>query len=46
MLDAKQILGPTQPLIQWVPWVLFRGVKRPGHEANHLPPTSAEVKHT
>jgi hypothetical protein len=31
--------GPTQPPIQWVPWV-----KRPGREAVHSPPTSAEVK--
>jgi hypothetical protein len=31
-------LGPAQP-IRWVP-----GVKRPGSEADHSPPTSAEVK--
>jgi hypothetical protein len=34
-------LGPTQPSIQWVP-----GVKRPGREADHSPPTNAEVKKT
>jgi hypothetical protein len=30
-----------EPPILWVP-----GVKRPGHEADHSPPTSAEVKNT
>jgi hypothetical protein len=30
--------------IQWVPGVLALGVKRPGHEADHSPPSSAEVK--
>jgi hypothetical protein len=37
-------LGPTQPPIQWVPGVLSLGVKRLGREADHLPPSSAEVK--
>jgi hypothetical protein len=32
-------LGPTQLPIQWLP-----AVKRPGREADHSPPTSAEVK--
>jgi hypothetical protein len=32
-------LGPTQPPIQSVPWI-----KRPGREADHSPPPSAEVK--
>jgi hypothetical protein len=36
--------GPTQPLIQWVPGAPSLGVKRPGHEADHSPPLSAEVK--
>jgi hypothetical protein len=35
-----RLLGPTQTSIQWVP-----GVKRPGHDADHSPP-SAEVKKT
>jgi hypothetical protein len=30
--------------IQYVPGVLSRAVKRPGREAHHSPPTSAEVK--
>jgi hypothetical protein len=37
-------LGPTQPPIQWVPGALSLGVKRPGREADHLFPSSAEVK--
>jgi hypothetical protein len=37
-------LGPTQPPIQWVPEALSLGVKRLGHEADHSPPSSAEVK--
>jgi len=36
-------LGPTQPPIQWVPRALSLGVKRPGREADHSPPSSAEV---
>jgi len=35
---------PTQPSIQWVPEVLTTGVKRPGREADHSLPPSAEVK--
>jgi hypothetical protein len=37
-------LGPTQPPIQWVPGALTLGVKRPGHEVDHLPPSSTEDK--
>jgi hypothetical protein len=33
----------TQPPIQWVPGALSLGVKRPGREAVHSPPSSAEV---
>jgi hypothetical protein len=36
--------GTTQPPIQWVPGGLSLGVKRPGREAGHSPPSSAEVK--
>jgi hypothetical protein len=35
---------PTQSPIQWVPRDLSIGVKRPGYEADHSPPSSAEVK--
>jgi len=36
-------LGPTQPPFQWVSEALTSGVKLPGHEADHLPPSRAEV---
>jgi hypothetical protein len=39
-----RLLRPTQPTIQWAPGALSLGVKRPGHEADHSPPSSAEVK--
>jgi hypothetical protein len=39
-----QTLAPTQPPIQWVPGALSLRVKRPAREADHLPPSSAEVK--
>jgi hypothetical protein len=32
--------------IQWVTGDLSPGLKRPGREADHLPPASAEVKKT
>jgi hypothetical protein len=38
--------GQPNPPIQWVPSALSAGVKRPGREADHSPPTSAEVKNT
>jgi hypothetical protein len=41
---SRTALGPTQPPIQWVPGAHSLGVKWPGHEADHLPQTSAEVK--
>jgi len=34
----------TQPRIQWLPGLLTSGVKRPGREADHSPPSSAEIK--
>jgi hypothetical protein len=37
-------LEPTQPPIQWISGALSIGVKRPGREADHSPPSSAEVK--
>jgi hypothetical protein len=42
--SCRPALGPTQPPIQWVTGTLSPEVKRPGREANHSPPTSAEVK--
>jgi hypothetical protein len=41
---SRTALGPTQPPIQWVPGGLSLGVKRPGREADHSPPSTAEVK--
>jgi hypothetical protein len=41
---CRPVLGSTQPLIQWAPGALSPGLKRPGGEAVHSPPTSAEVK--
>jgi len=32
------------PPIQWVLGALSLGLKRPGHEADNSPPSSAEVK--
>jgi hypothetical protein len=41
---SRTVLGPTQPPVQWVPGALSLGVMRPGLEADHSPPFSAEVK--
>jgi hypothetical protein len=41
---SRTALGPTQPPIQWVPRALSLGLKPPGREADHTPPSSAEVK--
>jgi hypothetical protein len=39
-------LGPIQSPIQWVPGTSSLWVKRPGREADHSHPCSAEVKNT
>jgi hypothetical protein len=39
-----ELILETQPLIQWVPGALSLGVKRPGREADDLPPPSTKVK--
>jgi hypothetical protein len=41
---SRPALGPNQPPIQWVPGAFSPGVKRPGREADHSPPSTAEVK--
>jgi hypothetical protein len=42
---SRPALGPTQPPVQWVSGVLSPGVKsRPGRDADHSPPSSAEVE--
>jgi hypothetical protein len=41
---SRPVLGPTQPPVQWVPGVLSPGAKaQPGRDADHSPPSSAEV---
>jgi hypothetical protein len=41
---SRLALGSAQPPIQWVPGALSLGVKLPEREADHSPPSSAEVK--
>jgi hypothetical protein len=41
---SRTALGTTQPPIQWVPGSLSLGVRLPEREADHSPPSSAEVK--
>jgi hypothetical protein len=41
---SRMALGPTQPPIQGVLGALSLGVKQLGHEVDHSPPSSAEVK--
>jgi hypothetical protein len=41
---SRLALGPTQPPIQWIRGALSLGVRRPGREADHSTPSSAEVK--
>jgi len=43
-ITSRLALGPTHPLIHWVPGALTLGVKQPGHEADHSPPSSTKVK--
>jgi hypothetical protein len=41
---SRPTLWPTQSLIQWITWALSLGIKRPGREADHSLPSSAEVQ--
>jgi hypothetical protein len=41
---SRRALGPTEPPNQWVLGGLSLGVERPGREADHSSPPSAEVK--
>jgi hypothetical protein len=41
---SRTALGPIEPPIQGVPVALSLEVKRLGREADHSPPSSAEVK--
>jgi hypothetical protein len=40
---SRTPLGPTQPHIQWIPGAFYPEIKRQGREANHSPPSSAEI---
>jgi hypothetical protein len=42
----RPALGSIQPPIQRVPGALSAGVKRPEREADHSPPTSADLNET
>jgi hypothetical protein len=41
---SRTALGPTKLPIQWVPGAIFPGIKRPGCESDHSPPSNAEFK--
>jgi hypothetical protein len=41
---SRPALGPAQSPIQWIPGDLSLGVRRPGSEADHSPPSSAKFK--
>jgi hypothetical protein len=41
---SRTALGSNQPPSQWVSGALSLGVKRPGRESDHSPPSSAEAK--
>jgi hypothetical protein len=41
---SRLALRPIQSPIQWVAGALLLGVRRPGLETDHSPPSSAEVK--
>jgi hypothetical protein len=41
---SRMALGPNHPPIKWVPGALSLEIKWLGHEADHSPPSSAEVK--
>jgi hypothetical protein len=43
-MSSRAALGPTLPPIQWVPGTLSPEVKRPGREADHSSPASAEIR--
>jgi hypothetical protein len=43
---SRPVLGPIQFPIQWVLRAISQGITRPGRQAGHPPPISAEVKKT
>jgi hypothetical protein len=42
--SSRPTRGSTQPPIQWAPAAVSLGVNRQGREADHSPPSNAEVK--
>jgi hypothetical protein len=34
----------TQPPFQWIPQAIYLGLKESGNEAEHSPPSGAEIK--
>jgi hypothetical protein len=44
VLIYKKDYSLHEPPIQWVPGALSLELKRPGREADHSPPSSAEIK--
>jgi hypothetical protein len=43
-LSSRSALGPTKPPIEWELGAVYPGVKPWGRNADHSPPTTAEVK--
>jgi len=43
-IASRPTLEPTHPPIQWVSGAIIPGIKQPVHEADHSPPSSAELK--
>jgi hypothetical protein len=43
-MTSRPALGPTQLPVQWVTVAVYPGIKRQGREADHLSPSSVEVK--
>jgi hypothetical protein len=41
---SRRALGPIQPPIEWVTWLLFLGVRQPGRKDDHSLPSGTEVK--
>jgi len=39
--EIRPALEPTQPPTKWIPGALSLGVKLPGREADHSPPSNA-----
>jgi hypothetical protein len=41
---SSPVLGPTHFPIHWLQKAFYSRLKRPGHEADHSPPSSVEIK--